>query len=117
MWARSRYGLLGAISVLRAAPKRKGALCDRLAALRARKPAKVVAVALANKLARIVWAIITTGVDVSHKTLRRWVLKFGPLFRLPATSFRLRSPGTPFGCICVSRSVIATSKICSLNVG
>jgi transposase len=42
-------------------PKRKGALCDWLAALRARKPPKVVAVALANKLARIVWAIITTG--------------------------------------------------------
>jgi transposase len=56
-----RLLVLGAISVLRAAPKRKGALCDWLAALRARKPAKVVAVALANKLARIVWAIITTG--------------------------------------------------------
>src|ERR1700723_720594 len=46
-----RLLVLGAISVLRAAPKRKGALCDWLAALRARKPAKVVAVALANKLA------------------------------------------------------------------
>jgi hypothetical protein len=56
-----RLLVLDAISVLRAAPKRKGALCDWLAALRARKPAKVVAVALANKLARIVWAIITTG--------------------------------------------------------
>ena len=56
-----RLLVLGAISVLRAAPKRKGALCDWLAALRARKPAKVVAVALANKLARIVWTIITTG--------------------------------------------------------
>ena len=56
-----RLLVLGAVSVLRAAPKRKGALCDWLAALRARKPAKVVAVALANKLARIVWAIITTG--------------------------------------------------------
>ncbi len=56
-----RLLVLGAISILRAAPKRKGALCDWLAALRARKPAKVVAVALANKLARIVWAIITTG--------------------------------------------------------
>ena len=38
-----RLLVLGAISVLRAAPKRKGALCDWLAALRARKPAKVVA--------------------------------------------------------------------------
>ena len=55
-----RLLVLGAISLLRAAPKRKGALCDWLAALRARKPPKVVAVALANKLARIVWAIITT---------------------------------------------------------
>ena len=27
--------------------------------------------------------------------------------------FRLRSSGTPFGCMCVSRSAIATSKICS----
>jgi len=56
-----RLLVLGALSVLRAAPKRKGALCDWLAALKARKPAKVAAVALANKLARIVWAIITTG--------------------------------------------------------
>ena len=56
-----RLLVLGAISVLRAAPKRKGALCDWLAALRTRKPAKVVAVALANKLARIVWAITATG--------------------------------------------------------
>jgi transposase len=31
------------------------------AALRARKPPKVVAVALANKLAQIVWAITTAG--------------------------------------------------------
>jgi len=45
----------------RSCGRRKGALCDWLAALRARKPPKVVAVALANKLARIVWAIITTG--------------------------------------------------------
>jgi hypothetical protein len=30
----------------------------------------------------------------------------------PAISSRLRSSGTPFGCICVSRSAIATSKIC-----
>jgi hypothetical protein len=38
-----RLLVLGAISVLRAAPKRKSALCDWLAALRARKPPKVVA--------------------------------------------------------------------------
>ncbi len=35
----------------------------------------------------------------------------------PATSFRRRSSGTPFGCMCVLRSAIATSKICWLSVG
>jgi transposase len=53
--------VLGAISVLRMAPKRKGALAEWLSALRARKRGKVAAVAVANKLARIVWAMMTTG--------------------------------------------------------
>jgi len=56
-----RLLVLGAISLLRVAAKRKGALRDWLVALRARKAAKVAAVALANKLARIVWAVMTTG--------------------------------------------------------
>jgi transposase len=56
-----RLLVLGAISVLRAAAKRKGALRDWLVALRARKPGKVAAVALANKLARIIWAVMSTG--------------------------------------------------------
>jgi transposase len=51
----------GATSVLRVAGKRKGAIADWINALRARKPERVVAVALANKLARICWAIMTTG--------------------------------------------------------
>jgi transposase len=51
----------GATSVLRVAGKRKGALADWINALRARKPERLVAVALANKLARICWAIMTTG--------------------------------------------------------
>jgi transposase len=51
----------GATSVLRVAGKRKGALADWINALRVRKPERVVAVALANKLARICWAIMTTG--------------------------------------------------------
>ena len=53
--------IIGATSVLRVAGKRKGALADWINALRARKPERVVAVALANKLARICWAIMTTG--------------------------------------------------------
>lgn len=51
----------GATSVLRVAGKRKGALADWINALRARKPERVVATALANKLARISWAIMATG--------------------------------------------------------
>jgi len=51
----------GATSVLRVAGKRKGALADWINALRARKPERLVAVALANKLARICWAIMNTG--------------------------------------------------------
>src|SRR5271156_6081109 len=41
--------------------KYKGGLADRIAAMRKNKPERVVAVALANKLARICWAIMTTG--------------------------------------------------------
>ncbi|SFJ12474.1 IS110 family transposase [Bradyrhizobium sp. Gha] len=51
----------GATSVLRVVGKRTGALADWINALRARKPERLVAVALANKLARICWAIMTTG--------------------------------------------------------
>ena len=53
--------VVGCTSTLRVAGKRKGALADWIAALRARKPERLVAVALANKLARICWAIMTTG--------------------------------------------------------
>ena len=45
--------VVGCTSALRVAGKRKGALADWIAALRARKPERLVAVALANKLARI----------------------------------------------------------------
>jgi transposase len=66
-----RLLVLGAISVLRVAAKRKGALRDWLVALRARKPGKVAAVALANKLARIIWAIMTTGEAFRTETFAR----------------------------------------------
>jgi transposase len=56
-----RLLVIGAVSLLRMRHKRKGALADWLSALRARKRGKVAAVALANKLARIVWAMMMTG--------------------------------------------------------
>ncbi len=53
--------VVGSRSALRVASKHKGPLAEWIAALRARKPERLVAVALANKLARICWAIMTTG--------------------------------------------------------
>jgi transposase len=53
--------VVGCTAVLRVAHKYKGALAEWLLALRAKKPERVVAIALANKLARIAWAIMSTG--------------------------------------------------------
>jgi transposase len=54
--------IIGATSVLRHV--RKGASGPKwLFGLLARRPAKVVAVALANKMARIIFALLTKGVD------------------------------------------------------
>ena len=53
--------MLGATSLLNVIGKRKGALRDWVVALLARRPARLVTVALANKLARTIWAIMTTG--------------------------------------------------------
>ena len=63
--------VVGATAVLYAAPKRKGALADWINALRARKPARLAAVALANKLARICWALMTTGESFRIQTYVR----------------------------------------------
>jgi transposase len=53
--------VVGCTSARRVAGKRNGALAAWIAALRARKPERLVALALAKKLARICWAIMTTG--------------------------------------------------------
>jgi transposase len=53
--------VVGGASVVRVAHKYNGALAEWIVAMRARKPERVVAVALANKLARIAWAMMTTG--------------------------------------------------------
>jgi transposase len=52
---------LGATSLLRVAGKRNGVLRDWILALLARKPARLASLAIANKLARIIWAMMTTG--------------------------------------------------------
>jgi transposase len=57
----SQNFVLSATSLLRSVSKRKGALADWISALLAKKPARLVSVALANKLARIIWAIMRTG--------------------------------------------------------
>ena len=53
--------VLGATSLLNVVGKRQGALRDWIVALLAKKPARLVTVALANKLARILWAMMKTG--------------------------------------------------------
>jgi transposase len=64
--------VVGATAVLRyAASKRSGPLADWIAALRTRKPERVVTVALANKLARVCWAIMTTGEFFRQETFVR----------------------------------------------
>jgi transposase len=51
--------ILGAANVLRR--RKKATMSAWLAALRGRRPFKVVAVALAHKMARIVWALMVKG--------------------------------------------------------
>ncbi len=63
--------VLGAISLLRVVGKRKGALRDFVVALLARKPARLVTLALANKLARIIWAVMTAGETFRMETFAR----------------------------------------------
>jgi transposase len=53
--------VLGATSLLNVVGKRKGALRDWIIALLAKKSARLVTAALANKLARILWAMMKTG--------------------------------------------------------
>ena len=53
--------VLAGTSLLNVLGKRKGALRDWVVALLAKKPARLVTVALANKLARILWAMMKTG--------------------------------------------------------
>jgi transposase len=56
-----RLLVLGATALLSALSKRKGPLRDWYAALLARRPARLASVAMANKLARIAFAMMATG--------------------------------------------------------
>lgn len=56
-----RLLVTGALSVVRWGRQRHGFSASWLGRLVARKPLKLAAVALANKMARIVWAILTRG--------------------------------------------------------
>jgi len=53
--------VMAATSLLRVIGDRKGALAEWVQQLRARKSARLTTVALANKLARIIWAMLSTG--------------------------------------------------------
>jgi transposase len=53
--------VVGARSVLHVAHKRKGALAEWIMKMRVGKKERVAVVALANKLARICWAVMTSG--------------------------------------------------------
>ncbi|WP_247470508.1 transposase [Bradyrhizobium sp. 45] len=53
--------VLGATSLLKVVEKRRGGLRDWIVGLLAKKPARLVTVAPANKLARITWAMMKTG--------------------------------------------------------
>ena len=57
--------VLGATSLVRRARYKPETVDPRLANLLARKPVRVATVAMANKMARIVWAIMTRG-EVYH---------------------------------------------------
>lgn len=61
-----RLFVQGATSLIRIAPTSKRPLATWIRALLARRPAKVVAIALANKLARIAWAVLARDQDYSE---------------------------------------------------
>lgn len=53
--------VIGATALVRYAKQKPDAVDPRFVALLARKPARVVSVAIANKTARIAWALMARG--------------------------------------------------------
>ena len=62
--------VIGATSLIRRARHKPEAADPRLLALLARKPARVASVAMANKMARVVWAIMARGEHIKRVILR-----------------------------------------------
>lgn len=56
-----RLLVIGATSLVRRAKYKPDTADPRLVALLARKPVRVATVAMANKMARIAWALMTRG--------------------------------------------------------
>lgn len=77
--------VLSATSLLRSVSKRKGALADWISALLAKKPARLVTVALANKLARIIPAIMRTGGAAGPRGLQSLIEDAPALLHHPLT--------------------------------
>jgi hypothetical protein len=59
--------VVGALSVIRRAKQVGYTRRPWLAELMARRPVKVAAIALANKIARIAWALMVSGIKGSHR--------------------------------------------------
>ena len=53
--------VIGATSLVRRAKDKPDAVDPRFVALLARKPARVASIAMANKMARIAWAVMSRG--------------------------------------------------------
>ncbi|MCB8884115.1 IS110 family transposase [Acidisoma cellulosilytica] len=63
--------VLGATSLLNIVGRRVGPLSEWTAGLLAKKPARLVTVALANKMARIIWAMMSTGEGFRTETFAK----------------------------------------------
>jgi transposase len=74
-----RLLFIGAIAVIRS--KRAQQAGSWLAKLLERRPAKVVAIALANKTARVIWAMLRSGVGRHEKLDRGDRKNWTPLMR------------------------------------
>ena len=61
-----RLLVLGATALVRYTRNKPGALGQWITALLGRRPTRLVTVAIANKLARIAWAVIARGESYRH---------------------------------------------------